>query len=237
LNTEIDIVMNQPIDSAAHHDSAWLLIPWYVNGRLEESQRLSVEAHLHACTACQEEVRTQQKICAAMSASNPEVEQLPTASLRALLQKIDSTQNPTTIQLPVLIERARSMSWQWSGRVAASLAAIAVAVAGWLTFNRLQTTHQQPADYYTVTSPAPLVPYEVIRAVFAPALTVTEMQSILNDAQLTIVAGPTAAGVYSLAKTGTQPVDASLQRLRGHKEVLFAEPTAMTASISSVSPP
>src|SRR5690349_20893280 len=104
--------MNQHIDSTTLHDHIWLLIPWYVNGRLEESQRLSVDTHLHTCAACQEEVLTQQKICAAMTASSPEVEQLPTASLRALLQKIDSAQSPATIELPVLVDRTQRMpSW------------------------------------------------------------------------------------------------------------------------------
>jgi hypothetical protein len=67
-----------------------------------------------------------------------------------------------------------------------------------------------------------------VRAVFSPAITVTEMQTILNEAQLSIVAGPTPAGVYSLAKTGVQTVDESLARLRSHQQVLFAEPSTLT---------
>ena len=105
---------------------------------------------------------------------------------------------------------------------------------GLVAFNRFGTARKDlPASYYTVTSPAPRVPLEVIRVVFAPAITVADMQHILNDAQLDIVAGPTQAGVYSLAKTGTQPVSESLQRLRNHKEVLFAEPAITTEVAAS----
>jgi hypothetical protein len=88
-----------------------------------------------------------------------------------------------------------------------------------------QTGKTPPASYYTVTSPAPLAASEVIRAVFVPSITVVEMQSILNEAQLNIVAGPTPAGVYSLAKTGTRTVSESLLHLRNHPQVLFAEPS------------
>jgi hypothetical protein len=68
--------------------------------------------------------------------------------------------------------------------------------------------------------------------VFAATTTISELQNILNDAQLTIVAGPTPAGVYSRARTGTQPVAASLLNLRGHQKVLFAEPAATEVAAS-----
>ncbi len=54
-------------------------------------------------------------------------------------------------------------------------------------------------NYYTVTTPIPRAPNEVIRAVFSPHITLVELQAILDEAQLRIVSGPTEAGVYSLA--------------------------------------
>jgi hypothetical protein len=110
--------------------------------------------------------------------------------------------------------------------LAASLVLLAVLVSGVIAMSHVeQTGKTPPASYYTVTSPAPLVASEVIRAVFVPSITVAEMQSILNEAQLNIVAGPTPAGVYSLAKTGTRTVSESLLHLRNHPQVLFAEPS------------
>jgi hypothetical protein len=65
----------------------------------------------------------------------------------------------------------------------------------------------------------------VIRAVFAPSITLVELQSILDEAQLRIVSGPTEAGVYSLASKSTLTVPASLALLRQHPTVRFAEGT------------
>jgi hypothetical protein len=66
-------------------------------------------------------------------------------------------------------------------------------------------------------------PGAVIRAVFAPTVTLSELQGLLDDAHLRIVAGPTEAGVYSLAMTAPQSIDWSLRQLRGHASVRFAE--------------
>jgi hypothetical protein len=63
----------------------------------------------------------------------------------------------------------------------------------------------------------------VIRAVFAPTITLVELQAILDEAQLRIISGPTEAGVYSLAANSGQPVSTSLALLRGHPKVRFAE--------------
>lgn len=227
--------MNQIIDQANDHDAIWMLIPWYVNGRIDDRQRARIDAHLRTCQACQDELLAQRKICRTMAASNPDIEQLPTASLRRLLQKIDSHEDPVDIAMPVSAARMKKVfSWRWSGSLAASLAASVVAAIGFMVFTRIELARKEmPANYYTVTSPAPRVPFEVIRAVFAPVITMAELQGILNEAQLNIVAGPTPAGVYSLAKTSTQPVNESLRRLRQHKEVLFAEPTATTDTVAS----
>ncbi len=81
------------------------------------------------------------------------------------------------------------------------------------------------ADYRTVTTSAAHAPGEVIRAVFSSNVTLEDLQSILDDARLRIVAGPTEAGVYSLARTSLRPVSVSLSLLREHAAVRFAEST------------
>lgn len=231
--------MNQIIEQASDHEAVWLLIPWYVNGRLDEPQRAHVDAHLQACQACRGEVLMQRQICQTMAASNPDIEQLPTASLRRLMQKIDAQENPphaAPIDIaPTPVTRMQQiLAWRRPSSLAASLAVVAAAALGFIVLNHTELADKEsPADYYTVTSPTPPIALEVIRAVFAPNMTVADMQRILNEAQLHIVAGPTSLGVYSLAKTGAQPVDESLLQLRQHKEVLFAEPTVTNDMVAS----
>jgi hypothetical protein len=120
--------------------------------------------------------------------------------------------------------------------MAASIAALAVAlgmlaVDGWMELRARAT----PPAYYTVTTPAANVPDAVIRAVFSPTITLAELQAILGEAQLRIVAGPTEAGVYSLASNTSRPVNLSLSLLRQHVAVRFAEITEPNPR-ASVSP-
>ncbi|MGB6353124.1 MAG: hypothetical protein WBF21_04050, partial [Steroidobacteraceae bacterium] len=117
-------------------------------------------------------------------------------------------------------------SMPWPAVMAASVAVMAVALSllaadRWLQF---RARAAQPS-FYTVTTESPHPPGEVIRAVFSPAITLVELQSILDEAQLRIVSGPTEAGVYSLAAKSKRPVSSSLALLRAHAKVRFAEST------------
>jgi len=91
----------------------------------------------------------------------------------------------------------------------------------WVQFEVRAT---QPS-YRTVTTSIPRPQGEVIRAVFSPSITLVELQTILDEAQLKIVSGPTEAGVYSLASNSTLTVRSSLALLRQHSTVRFAEGT------------
>jgi len=110
--------------------------------------------------------------------------------------------------------------------MAASIAVMAVTISLLLADRWVQFRAQQAApNYRTVTSSRPRASDEVIRAVFAPSITLVELQAILEEADLRIVSGPTEAGVYSLATKSGRPVRASLALLRQHPTVRFAEQT------------
>jgi hypothetical protein len=85
------------------------------------------------------------------------------------------------------------------------------------------------AGIVTVTESRQRPPNEAIRAVFAPSITLVELQALLDEAQLRIISGPTEAGVYSLAATSSRPVNTSLAQLRQHSSVRFAESTQVSA--------
>lgn len=108
--------------------------------------------------------------------------------------------------------------------MAASVAGIAVAAGLFAGDHWLQSERLEP-NYRTVTTAVSRPRGEVIRAVFAPTITLVELQTILDEAQLKIVSGPTEAGVYSLASNSTLTVRASLALLRQHSTVRFAEGT------------
>jgi hypothetical protein len=220
--------------SAEHHEVS-ALIPWYVNETLDEPARKRVEAHADACTMCRGDLAVQRRICEGIHAQ-PALDYVPVASLKRLHARLDALQaGSLPVQAPAPEQQSRSAT-PWRGWMAASVAAVAVAVGlvvvdRWAQFDARLT---QP-KYRTVTTPVPRPQGEVIRAVFAPTVTLVELQSILDEAQLRIVSGPTEAGVYSLASNSALTVRASLTLLRQHPSVRFAEGT-LPEPVSGKSP-
>jgi hypothetical protein len=214
---------NRRIENSAEHHEVSALLPWYVNETLGEVDRQRADAHLGICTACREDLAAQRRICEAIDAQ-PAIDYMPVASLKRLQARLDSLAESHPTIAPVKEQPTQRLPWR--GWMAASLAAMAVAVA-LLATNRwvpLEARLTQP-KYRTVTNSAPRPQGEVIRAVFAPSVTLVELQTILDEAQLRIVSGPTEAGVYSLASNSTLTVRASLALLRQHSTVRFAEGT------------
>lgn len=205
------------IMNSAHRD-AWDLIPWLVNGRLETGERERVEAHCRDCASCRDELAAQRELYAHMSRGT--VEHVPVVSLKRLQQRLKMSDADDEGSVPPGSAR-RAWPLRFVG-LAAGLAAVCGPLGFWVWTG----TVPLDATYRTVTS-APASSDAVIRAVFEPALTVAEVQTLLDRSQLKIVAGPSEAGVYSLSRTSARPVRASLQELRGSGRVRFAE--AITA--------
>jgi anti-sigma factor RsiW len=207
------------------HRDSWALIPWYVNSRINDRDRKRVDAHLGTCAACRNELQHQQRIFQAM-AGEASIEQMPTASLRRFKQQLAIVKHETVASGVCQISAPARGSLQWQGLLAASLAAVAIALgAVAYSLRPQQSRHAAAAPYYTVTAQAPRAPNAAIRAVFSPELTVSQLQDLLNESRLTIVAGPSEAGVYSLGPSSNQSVRASLSILRRHAAVRFAEST------------
>jgi anti-sigma factor RsiW len=226
--------MNQMENAATEHQWIGELLPWFVNGRLCEADRQRVDAHLRVCEACADELAAQQRIYAVMSV-DAGVERIPTAGLNRLRRRVESLDEaaPAPAVPDEAARRRAPVGSGWRQRrsaIAASLAMTAVGALAALLWNQ----HERriaPADYYTVTTVAPQPANTAIRAVFAPTVTLSELQELLDDAHLKIVSGPTEAGVYSLAMSGSPSVEWSLQRLRGHATVRFAE-SVVPASVT-----
>jgi len=212
-------------NSAEHHEVS-ALIPWYVNDTLEDHQRDKVDSHVAACALCRNDLSVHQRIFEGIGAQ-PALDYMPVASLKRLQARLDAVQaQGDSVQMAPL-EPVRSESSPWRGWIAASIATMAVAIGvlaadRWVQFE----ARGEQANYHTVTSAAPRARGEVIRAVFSPTITLVQLQSLLDEAQLKIVSGPTEAGVYSLASNSTLTVRSSLALLRQHPAVRFAEATS-----------
>jgi len=216
------------IEDMRQHTEAAALIPWYVNGTLGERDRQRVEAHLRTCASCRDDLLHERRVYQSIAAETG-IEYMPAASLKRLQARLDGLEaKAAPLDVPVVeqsVRRSRRTT-SWRGLVAASVAVMAVVLSliaadRWM---RLGARVSSP-NYHTVTTSEPRLPDEVIRAVFSPTITLVELQSILDEAQLRIISGPTEAGVYSLAANSRRPVSSSLALLRRHAGVRFAEAT------------
>jgi hypothetical protein len=217
------MIDDRGIDKNHHQISG--LIPWYVNGSIGELDRQKLDAHLLDCAVCRDDLRQERRIYEGMAAETG-VEYMPTASLKRLHARLDELGAPPAAVDAYPVEQFERRRVPWQGLAAASVAGVAVALsvisAGqWMQLH----ARKSPPNYHTVTTSDARGPDEVIRAVFAPNITLVELQAILDEAKLRIISGPTEAGVYSLAVTSDRPVSSSLALLRGHETVRFAEST------------
>jgi hypothetical protein len=215
---------NRRTENSAEHHEVSALLPWYANETLEERDRQRVEAHAGICAICREDLAAQQRIREAIEAQ-PALDYMPVASLKRLHARIDTLAESVPPGLPAEQRNAAPVR----GWMAASVGAIAVAVALLAADRLMQSEARLQPNYHTVTNSTSRAQGEVIRAVFSPAITLVELQGILDESQLRIVSGPTEAGVYSLASNSTLPVRASLALLRQHATVRFAERTSPEA--------
>jgi hypothetical protein len=212
-------------EGMTEHQEISALIPWYVNDTIDDRQRKRLEAHLSQCAACRSGLQLERQVHETMTV-DPDVEYMAAPSLKRLQSRLDALE--THGDVPVSAKRVRR-EMPWRSLMAASVAVIAVALGLFAVVRRPQAP-PYPQNYYTVTSAVPRAPGEVIRAVFAPTVTLVELQTILDESQLRIVAGPTEAGVYSLAANSGRPVMTSLEILRKHAAVRFAESTLPAAA-------
>ncbi len=222
--------------AAREHQDISALLPWYVNGSIDERDRQRLDAHLALCADCRDELAREQWIYEGMTAETA-VEYMPAASLKRLQARLDgvaaASPDPRadvrTHELAAA-QKPGGGPLAWPGLMAASVAVMAVALSllaadRWMQFR----AHAAVPDYHTVTTSTPRPQGEVIRAVFSPTITLVELQAVLDEAQLRIVSGPTEAGVYSLAANSGRPVSASLASLRRDEKVRFAEITSSSS--------
>jgi len=225
----------QDIRHRSIHEVISALMPWYVNGTMGVLDRQRVDSHLRICAACREELLQERRVCERVG-TQVGVEYIPTPSLKRLNVALDGM-NAGEYPLrkpPPPAERPSPRSMPWTAMMAASVAALGLTVDLLVADRWTQLHAQEPqSDYYTVTTPMARPPDEIIRAVFAPNLTLVELQAMLDEAQLRIISGPSEAGVYSLAAMSTRPVNLSLGSLRQHTTVRFAERTRPGAELGT----
>ena len=216
------------------HNAVWLLLPWHAAGTLASDEASAVSAHLASCPPCQQELERCQHLAKAVQIH--EVWAPGPTDVQRVMARIDAA------------EAAQSISpWRqwWRGTRArlaelgaelaggppavrwalAGQAVLIVALASTLAWN----ASTSGAPYRTLSNPpAPAPAAPAMRLVFAAETTEAEMRALLDGLRASIVAGPSPAGVYTvaLASGDAASLTRALETARAHPRVRMAEPAS-----------
>lgn len=191
------------------HEQCWELIPWVVNGRAGEAEQRALLTHTEDCVECREELERHRKLQRHMRGTD-EVIAAPNASWQKLLARIDTQPDPALVK-----HKQRQRPWLVA---ALWLQLVAIAALAGALFS--STTRP---EYTTLSTPRTTAKHSAVRVVFAPDASVSEVNQLLRRADCDIIAGPSEAGVYTLALANGGNVDHAIATLREHSQVVFAE--------------
>jgi anti-sigma factor RsiW len=218
--------MTSDLMDACCAEEAARLLPWYVTGRLVAADVERVEQHLERCAICRADVTHERGLRASIKA-DARIEYAPQAGLAKTLARIDELGRDAPSTAPTSVGRPRaSRRVQWLA-AAVVVQAVGIAVLGGVLASHRSADAARPT-YATLSSADGLVPGRGhLRAVFAPGVTLADLKDALSARQLTIVRGPSDAGVYTLASTdsGASPaaLESTIASLRTDSRVLFVE--------------
>ena len=197
-----------------HHDVE-VLLPWFVNGTLDDDDRLRVTAHLEDCTHCRGEVQSLRALQAEYAHEDPVVDSGPAfRSLRAQLQPPLPWHHQALQRLRTLRQPERWLPW------AVALQLVLIAAIGIALFD----LDPRAGGYRTLgAAGANLNPAGSIVVVFAPQTTEQELRAIVQAAHARIVDGPTATHAYVLNVDDANAADV-LRSLHAQPAIVLAEP-------------
>jgi hypothetical protein len=188
------------------HERAQMLLPWRVNGTLDDAEAALLDAHLAECAECRADL-------AAETALRDAVAGMPVPELaRPALQPSQAKLRPAARRR--FLARPVPLGWALAGSAAAA-AAVALFLA-------LPPAERGADDSYQLLGSGDAASGNVI-VMFVPDATERDMRAALEQAGGRIVDGPTPSGAY-IVRVGPAERPAALERLRRASPVVLAEP-------------
>ena len=216
------------LEHSREHREIWDLLPWLANQRLTEAQAARVEKHLQQCELCRTEVGVQQQLRDAIRAEEAVV-LAPQTSFNKLMQRIDSEESSPVqadAEATAPVQARVSQMPKWFAIAASIQVATVAALLGsmWWQQREVQTAPR----YATLTAPSPITKGPVLRVVFDDQTKLVDIHELLKSIDARVVAGPTDAGVFTLALNDkASSLDTVVTRLRGDAHVVFCEPAVV----------
>jgi len=163
------------------HAHADRLLPWYVNGTLDDDERAQVEHHLVECMPCQDEVAWLHAVQEQFAEQAQKDDVSP--KLRQLHRRV-ARLHGTPRTSPAWQRREKGLAW---------LAAVQAAVILGLS---VVVLHPQHDSYRTLSTSGSQDALLVV--MFDPHTREAQMRELVRSSHARIVGGPTEAGAYVL---------------------------------------
>jgi hypothetical protein len=202
------------------HEQASELLPWLVNNSLAEAERDLVHAHAVSCVVCRRELHELENLRDSIANVSAATE-IPAPDMRRINSRIDALiekESRGQLLLSSIHEFFRS-PWRFAFIAQTAVVAVLATVLLW-------PAADEPA-FTTLTNPQALPEGQYVRVVFKPALPASELSSLLDTMNLTIVDGPSDRGVYTLRLSETLTTadrEAVVADLSSNESVMFAQP-------------
>lgn len=192
------------------HGRVQRLIPWFVNGSLDETDEALVRAHCKECGDCRADIAREKELREAIASLSSG----PDRGWAGLRDKILQRPPPAERGIASSLRRPVPLGWAVAGQLA-----VAASVA--IAFLTLAPAEPDPG-YRLLSSPDQAASGNVI-VLFTPDTTEATMRSALEAVDARIVDGPTASGAYVL-RVVERDQGTAISRLRSDGAVLLAEP-------------
>jgi hypothetical protein len=188
-----------------------MLLPWRVNGTLDEAEATLFDAHLAECAECRADLAAEQGLRAGLA-------DMPLGLGLREPPRVTGVAAPGRLRAPVrrrYLARRIPLGWALLGQAAAA-AAIAL-------FFVLPQADRETAPGYRLLGAEEVRPAGNVIVLFAPDATARDLRTALEQVEARLVDGPTASGAFVVrVAPGSRP--AALERLRGMNGVILAEP-------------
>lgn len=199
------------------HGEAEELLPWYVTGQLDESDRVRVEQHLSSCARCRDQLAFERRMVHEFRAQAPEIDS-GWARLRDRIERERQT-------APAPKRPANDF---WAVIKQPGVMALAAAQVGFLIVGGGVLLSLTQPRYHALGS-APVSPTANVIVIFRADATEEDIRNSLRATGASIVGGPTSADAY-LLRVPANRRQAALARLQADDEVQMAEPIDGAAS-------
>lgn len=203
------------MQTSIDHEKLAELLPWYVNGTLDESEHAHVHRHIEVCEECRDSVDMLGRMRHAMR-NDSTAPLVPAPREDRLLVALDESQRAP-----------QPVRWPWYAAVA-SLAIIAVAAAVMLRAGPAEP----PSRFETVTSPASQEPINyVVDLQLAPGVAAESRYALFEFLQVGDSAVATGENSYrvtlELGAVSLSELDQFVEGLESRSEIASASVVAV----------